>query len=423
LAYKLISKNGDLLSLMRRISLEGNKVTCYLPGDNKMYEGILPIVHDTTQLEIEPGDTVIFDMVGAGKTAEILKDKNYTVVGGGVLNDKLELDRGFGEEFMLKHGLSCPPTDVFTDFQEAKALVEKTGKRYVFKPNGNLETDLTYVSSSAENLLAMLDYLESKVPEGTEFELQEFVDGIEMSTEAWFNGERFLAPVNSTFEEKKFMAGGVGPNTGCMGNVVWAWDDEISEYLLDTLFRPMEDSLASAGYLGPLDINAIWNPEGVYCLEFTARFGYDAIQASSRLIDGGLGETLSNLYASDRLPMRQGELAVAVRVSIPPFPNEGSVPEIPIKIDKRFLDHVYLSDVYLKDGKLHCAGQDGYVLAVCDNGRNLPTILSKIAYIIEEIEIPGKQYRVDIGSRYPTDIKIINAFIRNMMKKPVDTYM
>jgi phosphoribosylamine-glycine ligase len=399
-SINLVSKNGDFLSLLHRMSKAGHDVKAYVEGNTKMYDGMINKVHDINELDMKEGDLVLFDMVGGGKGADILKKKRVNVVGGGELNDKLELDREFGMRFMSKY--SCtPPPSIFTDsIEEAKAVVQESGKRYVFKPNGNLTTDLTYVSYDAEDMLGMLDYFEDKVPPDCKFVLQEFVEGVEMSTEMWFNGEHFLHPANSTFEEKKFMSGDLGPNTGCAGNVVWFWDYERSDIIYRAMFMGMEEELREARYVGPIDINAIWTDRGPRGLEYTARFGYDAIQCLSRLIEMDLGEFLYFLPKLEEIPVRGEELAMSVRVSIPPYPNDGEVPEIPINVDGVKADNLYLSDVYKKDGKLYCAGVDGYVCTVAHHGKRLSRVSSFIYDALDTLRIPGMQYRDDIGERY-----------------------
>jgi phosphoribosylamine--glycine ligase len=424
MGIKLISKEGDMLPLTLRMFESGVDTLAYLnKPDCKMHDRMQPKVESTTELDIQPNDTVLFDMVGAGRTADYLKDKGYTVIGAGLINDRLELDRDFGDSFMEQHGIPTPKSTAFTDFDEAIKFVRETGKRYVFKPNGNLDTSLTFASSSAKEMLLMLPLLRQQVPDGTEFELQEFIDGVEMSTEAWFNGERFILPVNSTMEEKKLLAGGLGPNTGCMGNVVWYWDDEISQLLYEILFRPLEPALADAGYLGPLDINAIWTPEGPYGLEFTARFGYDAIQASERLLDGSLADFLQTLPNLDRVPLESEsrDYSCSVRVSVPPYPNDGEVQEVPItSIGKSDKDHIYFADTYVdQEGALRCSGFDGYVLAIAENDKTVDRALKRIYRVAERLEIPGKQYRIDIGERVATEALLVEGYIRGMTSQGV----
>lgn len=411
-SIKLISKDGDMLSLAYRMAQAGHDVQAYLENHSKMYDGMICKVHDINELDIGKDDMVIFDMVGGGKGADKLKDQGIHVVGGGVLNDKLELYRRFGMEFMEDHGISVPPYTTHYTLEDCIALVKGTGGRYVFKPDGNLSTDLTYVSTSAENMIAMLPYLFDQLDEGTLVVMQEFVEGIEMSTEAWFNGDEFMMPLNSTMEEKKFMAGDLGPNTGCSGNVVWWWDEQTSRKIHDLLFAQMVEPLREARYMGPIDINCIWTPEGPYGLEFTTRFGYDAIQASSRLINMEFGEFLYKMAETNVIPAIMDEYAMAVRVSVPPYPNDGDIPNVPIiGVTEDNEDNIYLSDVFNDGpGMYACAGTDGYVLTVADTAKTISRLQDRVYSIIDELEIPSKQYRIDVGNRVTGDKKALSLY-------------
>jgi len=415
--FKLVSKDGDFLPMLSRLQQEGHEVMAYIESDRaqKMYDGILPKVSGPLELDIGFDDIVLFDMVGGGASADTLKQKGYKVIGGGGFNDMIELDRRAGDYFMNEHGLKTPESMAFYDFESARQFLFENPKRYVFKPNGNLDTDLTYVSRSTEDMIRMLPYLEKRCPDNIGFELQEYIDGIEMSTEAWFNGREFLLPLNSTMEEKPLMVGDIGPNTGCMGNVVWWWPEDVSQILVDSLFRGMEGALREEGYVGPLDINAIWTPEGPYALEFTARFGYDAIQASSRLIALPFGEFLAGLEGMSAIPTIEG-YAVAVRVSIPPYPHEGDVPDVPVGgIGEDNRDEVYLSDVQNTPEGFLCAGADGYVLSVAANSQRLSQAISRAYQVIDGLIIPNMQYRLDVGERVAAERPVIERYIKKLV--------
>ena len=415
-SFKLVSKNGDFLPILTRM---GNG-TAYVEGSKEIYKGLIRRVDSELALDISSDDIVIFDMVGGGAGADVLKDKGYAVIGAGRLNDELELYRRLGQNLMERAKIPIPTTHDFYDFEAAKKFIEDTKKIYVFKPNENLDTSLTYVSSSYENMLAMLPYLEDECPDDVNFQLQEVINGIEMSTEAWFNGNKFLLPINSTMEEKKFMPGNLGPNTGCMGNVVWFWDEETSRYLHRLFFEPLEEELKEAGYLGPLDINAIWTPEGPLALEWTARFGYDAIQAMTRLVTVPLSEFFSELQYYDRLPVEDNPemFSLTIRGSISPYPSEGEAPKIPILgLKDEFEDNIYLSDVKYDKGGLVCAGTDGYILTVGDHGSSISKLKRKCLYILDQLEIAGLQYRIDIGDRvYREKAKIEEIISRLILR-------
>ena len=149
--------------------------------------------------------------------------KVTNVIGDSEIADELEDNRLFGIEIMEKCGIEVPPYEVFSDIDAAKKHIRKTKKKYVFKPNGGQEqeTASTYVSTSPEDMLDYIDRL-GEMSKGAEFLLQEVVDGTEVSTEAYFDGEDFHL-INGTLEEKKFMDNRRGPNTGCSGNLVWCY--------------------------------------------------------------------------------------------------------------------------------------------------------------------------------------------------------
>lgn len=422
MGFKLISKEGDGLSILKVIQHEGQEVLAYIGDESakKMYDGMLPKVDSALSLDFKKDDVIIFDMVGAGHGADTLKRKRYTVIGGGSFNDKLELDRDFGNQFLKSHGVHVPPTHEFDNFASAKKFLDANkDKSYVFKPLGNLDTSLTYVGTSNENLIGMLPYLESKVPSNCKFELQEVIHGIEMSTEAWFNGDKFLLPINSTMEEKKFLDGNLGRQTGCMGNIVWFWDMETSQFLYDLLFKNMEDDLRKAHYLGPLDINAIWTADGPYALEFTARFGYDAIQAMTRIINVPVHTFFEELQGLGKMPaMNVPCYGMALRISIPPFPYHIDVPELPVLNGaSSYAGALFLSDVFMDKGTLKCAGSDGYICAVVHATQSLDRLQAHVYNIAESLEIPDKQYRLDIGDRVPKDRRAVEKIISKMSKK------
>ncbi len=77
------------------------------------------------------------------------------------------------------------------------------------------------------------------------------------------------------------MEGDKGPNTGCMGNVVFTTE---GNRLTEQALMPLSPLLKKVGYVGPIDVNCILTATDAYFLEFTTRFGYDAIQTFSELL-------------------------------------------------------------------------------------------------------------------------------------------
>jgi hypothetical protein len=168
-------------------------------------------------------DLVLFDVTGHGELAE--EASRYApVLGDSELASKLEDDRLYGIQVMEQCGIEVPPYEQFKTPDEAKQFLTENPKRFVYKPfvvKGKEQScATTYVSESAEDLIKHLDQLYADSMNAP-FILQEVVEGTEISSYGYFDGTYFHF-LSHTLEEKKFMAGGYGPNVGCSGNLVWA---------------------------------------------------------------------------------------------------------------------------------------------------------------------------------------------------------
>ena len=60
------------------------------------------------------------------------------------------------------------------------------------------------------------------------FQLQRRVTGVEIAVGAFFNGEKFILPININFEHKKLFPGNIGPSTEEMGtSMYWSGENKI----------------------------------------------------------------------------------------------------------------------------------------------------------------------------------------------------
>ncbi len=350
-------------------------------------------------------DLVIFDSTGHGEEAEACREVTPTI-GDGLLNSKLEDDRLYGIQVMEQCGIEVPRYSTFANPEMARKWIEKNPARYVYKPfsvdGQEQDCDVTYVSESAEDLMQCLDHLfEDSM--GAAFLLQEVVEGQEVSTEAYFDGHQFYFH-NHTLEEKKFMAGGYGPNTGCAGNLVWATNGP-SRLFSCGLGRTI-DFLRDTGYRGMVDLNTIVNQQHVWGLEFTPRFGYDASASIFSLVESDLGEFFHAIATNDgtqEIPLKlRAQWAAAARYSIPPYPEEvkGLHPrDLPIKgveLDDAWLNW-FLYDAMLGKGeKLVTAGINGFIGCPIACGHTPEGAWKGIEAMQEKIHIPDGQVRADL---------------------------
>jgi len=288
LFVSLESLSGDLALQIKK---EGHEVKVYIKSedDKDVYEGFLEKVEDWKKF-IDWADVIVFDDVGFGKEADELRKNGKLVVGGSAYTDKLEEDREFGQSEMKKVGMLTLAHWDFSDYDSALKFIEENPGRYVYKPSGFMQANskgLLFIGKEEDGkdlheiIRSNRKILEQRVKN---FQLQKFVQGVEIAVGAFFNGNNFIYPVNVNFEHKKLFPGDIGPFTGEMGTLMyWSGPNTIFK----TTLEKMKDDLARSKYVGYVDINCITNGRGIYPLEFTCRFGYPHISIATEGVISG----------------------------------------------------------------------------------------------------------------------------------------
>ena len=409
--FLFLSYEGNTCEMARRVTEEGNDVRMWIKDDAGKHtlDGLVPKVSAWEPFVLS--DTiVVIDHVKMSSIGQKLIDAGYKVINGSKFADKIELDREYGHQLMEENGINTPPFEAFTDFPAAIEFLNKNNKkRYVFKPSGNFDLDWSYIGTDTEDLIERIENKFSiEWPSGkpVKFILEEFIPGVEISTEVWFNKGNFLN-FNSTMEEKKLLTGGLGPSIGCAGNIVWNYQD--TRPIVEKTLLKLKGVLTGENYCGVLDINCIVSKENnePYGIEFTARFGYDALQAWLETIKGDIGEMLYNVVNGNPIHT-DTSFACAVRVNIPPFPFD--------KADKRAGDlirfdmdllkssHYWFFDACLKNKQLEVVGVDGIMCVVTSKDNTIERAIHKCYENIKAIKSPRDiMYRTDIGKRVPTE--------------------
>jgi phosphoribosylamine-glycine ligase len=351
-------------------------------------------------------DLVVFDLSGMGAAADAARKVTPTI-GGSSLADRLEDDRVFGIEAMEQAGIKVPAWQSFSSPAEALAFLNKNKKRYVLKPIGDAPSDATYVSKSAEDMARFIETrLDAKVQS---FVLQEFVEGTEVSTEAWWTGTQWVA-LNHTLELKKLMVDDKGPNTGCAGNVVWmpAKPNAIFQQGLERI----GSLLQQAGFVGMIDLNAIVTEGELYGLEWTPRFGYEGTCNLTRLLPMEFGAFLHAVAIGQAPTLGEPKAAFAatIRLSVPPYPSaklSKKLVQVPIAgIDLQRLDSFFLCDVIKEGEEIKTSGLNNAIGTPIGVGATIESAVGEVESAISRLDIPNLQYRTDVaavlGKRYRT---------------------
>lgn len=411
------SMYGSWFSL--QLENEGHSVDIWLESHYNDFSMVLSGLIKTP-LRAKPNfknyDLVLFDLTGRPKIAEEVINLGVPCIGDGDFNSEIEDNRLLGIEIMEECGVGVPFYETFDDIGDAKRFIRKTNKTFVFKPDGGQDQDAatTYVSKSPEDLLQYLDKL-SGTTKGTRFILQEVVQGTEISTEAWFNGKEFFL-INATLEEKKFLHGNLGPNTGCAGNLVWMYDQLNPPYVFREGLGKMKDFLQQYNYRGMIDLNTIVSDTKLYGLEWTPRFGYDASATLYSCFNEGVGDFFGEI-ASGGEPnlVCDNVYAAGIRISIPPYPTEikNHHPEdIPIKgIEEDDIPkNTFLFDCCAdKSDSLITVGVSGFVCVPIQAGGSIQEAFGRMNEKVKKIHIPDMQYRNDIEERTTKRYNILSS--------------
>lgn len=402
----MLSQEGDGLGIAHGLIKEGNQVDVFIKNSAfaSAGKGIVNRVKSWRPV-VAKADLIIADMVGFGGLESTLRKLGKPLLGFNRLADMIELDRSKSEQMFNAAGILTPSSFEFANPEHAKEILttwEDPG--YVIKPDGNIETSKTFVVRDKDTF----EWALTQYSRDQKLVVQTLIEGIEVSTEGWFNGRDWLRPFNHTFEEKRFLDDGFGTNTGCTGNVVITTE---GDRIVEQTLQHLTPFLRRIGYRGPFDVNSIVTQEGVYALEPTPRFGYDAIEAVMEGLKEPLIDLLFEVASGVKTKMEiTSDPMLAVRVSVAPWPHgtpEKGDADLPIiGLNESNLKHIYLTDARLDhNGKFYYTAGDGVVMKVTAIGQDVEQARRRAYRTIDRVGILDKQVRTDIGKRFVPDMR------------------
>ena len=425
--FLFVSFDALITDIAWQVVKEGHDVRYWIREKKarSVGEGFVPMSKDW-KADAEWADIVVFDdVLGMGEDADRLRRAGKAVVGGTPYTDKLEDDRSFGQTELKSFGINIIPFEEFTEFDDAIAFVTANPARYVIKPSGEAQNikRLLFVGEDDDgtDVIHVLEsYKKVYAQRVRNFQLQRRRTGVEIAVGAFFNGHEFLSPINVNFEHKKLFPGNIGPATGEMGTAMY-WS--ASNRIFNQTLAKMEKKLREERYVGYMDLNCIVNAQGIYPLEFTARFGYPTISIQQEGLNTPMGEILAALARGETIDLKpKPGFQVGVRIVVPPFPYddpktfEANSEDRIIIFKKPDYSGVHIEDVKLMNGEWVVTGDSGVVLIVCGTGPTMRQAQAQAYNRIKNIMIPNMYYRTDIGDRWHEDHDRLHAwgYLREM---------
>ena len=419
--FLFVSSDALHIDCARRIVSEGHEVRYFIENveDNDIGDGFVSKVLDWKP-EVDWADIIVFDdVLGQGTLAQDLRHQGKLAIGGTPYTDRLEDDRSFGQEELKKAGVNTLGYREFDDFDEAIGFVRSNPRKYVIKPSGEAQNikRLLFVGEEDDgsDVVRVLEAYKRVWADTIKiFQLQNRVIGVEVAVGAFFNGSRFLHPININFEHKKLFPGNIGPATGEMGtSMFWSKPNRLFAATLEK----MEKLLAREGYVGYIDLNCIVNGQGIYPLEFTSRFGYPTIQIQS----DGLAMPLADFFyalasgSNEPIKVKKG-FQIGVRVVVPPYPFKDKLTfdsyskGATIVFKKPAGEGIHIEDVKSVNGEWLVAGSSGVALVVAGTGLTMRDAQRQAYARIQNVMIPNMYYRKDIGDRWYEDSDRLHAW-------------
>lgn len=360
--FTIIGEAGDNVSIASRIQAEGHRCLVYInrQKSRNVGEGLVEkhpvggVLVDgygkvdkwvLDKLLVPRPDCIIIDGFGFGKVADILIKKGCPVIGGSIWSDKMNSDSSYSNTVTRMMGIT------------------------LF--NG------------------------------------EPIEGIEVNTELWFNGTDVTGVTHSIID-KEFMTRGIGPNVGCMGNVVW------TGFTGSKLFKhgvgKFLPALKKVNYRGPVSFCTLVNSDKLYGLEFTACFGTDNLYVLLEMVKSRVNDLLySTATGVSKEVKYKSNWGMGVKISILPYPLHCecyTTSDHSIEGVNKFNEkHIWFYDVCKKSEELLASGNGGEIGTVTARGDTVgewsPVRDAKrrIMRTISNLEIPDLMYRIDIGDR------------------------
>ena len=323
---------------------------------------------------IKDADCIVFPFIGAGDLCNYLRETTSIPIFGAGLGEKLENDRKMLRDVQERLGLPTQHTEFIMGLQNLREYL-KVNPNKVVKINifrGDVET---FVAKDYDSVELVLDKLSTRLgafQDQYEFMVEDFIEGIEVGYDLFFNGTEYLKPV---------MWGMMGG--GDIG--VDKFDDELPEPL-KKIADAMIPVLTNLNYHGFISNEARVTPQGIaYLTDLTTRFPYPV---SSGFLDG-IKNFPEVIYAVAKGENVKLEPAGKYIMSAPMRSQEAKELWINVKIEDKFRKYIKTYESAQKDGKLYAVKGTEMVAVATSASDSLEKLEMILTKLMEKVDAYG----------------------------------
>lgn len=343
--------------------------------------------------------------------ADALIEADIAVFGPKANAARLEGSKGFMKDLCAKYDIPTAAYGRFSDFEKAKAFIEKQPGNVVVKADGLAAGKGVIICQNKQEAIdAAEEMLSGDMfgDAGAEIVIEEFMDGEELSYFALADGKTML-PLTSAQDHKRVFDGDEGPNTGGMGaySPAHLMTTELEEKIIHKIISPTIEAMAAEGcpftgvlYAGLMIVNG--EPK---LIEYNARFGDPECQPMMMRLQGDLLEILY-AGAQGRLDEILGTVTWSEKTALcvvmaakgypGSYPKDTPISNIEDATEIKDLT-VFHAGTAKKDGQLVSTG--GRVLGVTALGETIEEAQRRAYMGVDKIEWPDGFCRRDIGWR------------------------
>ena len=319
---------------------------------------------------------------------------------------ELEWSKDFAKEIMVKYGVPTAAYGTFSDFEEAKAYIEKQGAPIVVKADGLALGKGVVVAETVEQAVEAAHdmLLDNKFGDsGARVVIEEFLDGEEFSLFAFVNGDKFYI-LPTAQDHKRAYDGDKGPNTGGMGAYapVPHLPQSVVDQSVETIIKPVLKGMIAEGrsYLGVLYAGLILTADGPKVIEFNSRFGDPETQIILPRLTSDFAQNITDILDKKEPAITWLDEGVTLGVVVAsegyPLDYEKGLP-LPEKTDGDII--TYYAGAKFTENSRALLSNGGRVYMLVTTADTVSAAQEKIYDQLKKQDTTGLFYRHDIGGK------------------------
>ena len=319
---------------------------------------------------------------------------------------ELEWSKDFAKEIMVKYGVPTAAYGTFSDFEEAKAYIEKQGAPIVVKADGLALGKGVVVAETVEQAVEAAHdmLLDNKFGDsGARVVIEEFLDGEEFSLFAFVNGDKFYI-LPTAQDHKRAYDGDKGPNTGGMGAYapVPHLPQSVVDQSVETIIKPVLKGMIADGrpYLGVLYAGLILTDDGPKVIEFNSRFGDPETQIILPRLTSDFAQNITDILDKKEPAITWLDEGVTLGVVVAsegyPLDYEKGLP-LPEKTEGDII--TYYAGAKFAENSRALLSNGGRVYMLVTTADTVSAAQKKIYDQLKKQDSTGLFYRHDIGGK------------------------